>query len=458
VSDRGRSTPQLTRSTRWLVVGLGVSGFAAARALLDLGAPVKVTEVDRDGAIEARADALRSAGAEVETGGHTLERADIDAAVVSPGIPPWSPIVSALRAKRVPIVGEVELAWRLARCEFLAVTGTNGKSTTTLLLAEMLRAGGIPAAAGGNVGTPLIDVVRSLPPSGAVAVEVSSFQLETIESFHPRVAVVLNIAEDHIDWHGSFEAYARAKVRVTLNQRADDVLVVNAEDERAWEVHAVTSARVVPFAVADAPGEGIGVADGRIVWRGAPILSTSEVPLPGVAGLQDTLAASAAALEYGVERAAVARAARSFAPLRHRLQIVATAAGVTYIDDSKATNPHATVSAVRGLSGVVLIAGGRAKGIDLRALAASVPPVHAVVALGEAAEGVAAAFAGLVPVERAASMREAVARARRLVRAGGSVLLSPGCASLDMYDSYAARGDDFARCVGEELEEAVGGV
>jgi UDP-N-acetylmuramoylalanine--D-glutamate ligase len=435
----------------FVVVGLGVSGFAAARALLDLGATVRVSDAVSNAVIEARAGKLRAAGAEVETGGHELARRPADVAVLSPGIAPTSPVVRGLRAGGARVIGEIELAWTLARCDFLAVTGTNGKSTTTALLAQILAAAGIPSTAGGNIGTPLVDVVRALPADGAVAAEVSSFQLETIECFSPRVAVVLNVAEDHTDWHGSFEAYVRAKARITERQRDEDVLVCNGEDARAMSIAARTRARVVSFFTARAPADGAGVESGRVLWRGRFVMDVSDVPLPGVSGLQDAIAAAAAALEYGVEPPAVFEAVRAFVPLGHRLQLIAERDGVSYIDDSKATNPHATVAAVQGLTDVVLIAGGRAKGIDLGALAGAVPPVKAVVALGEAAAEVEQAFRGLVVTERATSMTDAVARARRRARPGGSVLLSPGCASLDMYDGYAARGRDFARAVTDEL-------
>jgi UDP-N-acetylmuramoylalanine--D-glutamate ligase len=435
----------------FVVVGLGVSGFAAARALLDLGGTVRVTDAMSDAAIEARAEELRSAGAEVETGGHELAQRPADVAIVSPGIAPTSPVVRDLRTGGARVIGEIELAWTLARCDFLAVTGTNGKSTTTALLAQILGTAGIPSAAAGNIGTPLVDVVRALPANGAVAAEVSSFQLETIERFSPRVAVVLNIAEDHTDWHGSFDAYVRAKARITECQRHEDVLVCNGEDALAMSIAAQTRARVVPFFVSHAPADGAGIENGRVLWRRSPVMEVSDVPLPGVSGLQDAIAAAAAALEYGVGPHNVVEAVRAFVPLDHRLQVIAERDGVTYIDDSKATNPHATVSAVEGLGDVVLIAGGRAKGIDLRPLGGAAPPVRAVVALGEAAAEVEQAFQGLAVTERAASMREAVARARRHARPGGSVLLSPGCASLDMYKDYAARGRDFARAVTEEL-------
>jgi UDP-N-acetylmuramoylalanine--D-glutamate ligase len=435
----------------YVVVGLGVSGYAAARTLLELGATVRVSDASGSPAVEARADELRAAGARVETGGHELVSLPADVAVLSPGIPPASPAVQRLRASGTRVIGELELAWMLARCDFLAVTGTNGKSTTTALLAQILATAGIPSAAAGNIGTPLVDVVRALPAEGAVAAEVSSFQLESIEHFAPRIAVVLNIAEDHIDWHGSLDSYVRAKARVTECQREDDALVLNGEDARAMSIAKRTRARVVPFFTSRAPAEGAGVEDGRVLWRRRPVMDVSDVPLPGLSGLQDVTAAATAALEYGVEADAVVQAVRAFVPLGHRLQVVAERDGITYVDDSKATNPHATISAVQGFADVVLIAGGRAKGIDLGPLAETVPPVRAVVALGEAAPEIETAFRGLVVTERAASMRDAVKRARGHARPGGSVLLSPGCASLDMYESYAARGRDFARAVADEL-------
>ena len=440
---------------RYLVVGLGVSGFAAARALLERGAEVAVTEERSDPTISSRAAALRAAGARVQTGGHDLAEARAEVAVVSPGIPPSAPVMRTLRAAQIDMIGEIELAWQLASCEFLAVTGTNGKTTTTALLASMLAASGIPCAAAGNIGVPLVEAVASVRPGGAIAVEISSFQLETIVEFRPRVAVILNLAEDHTDWHGSFEAYARAKGRILMNQRADDVLVANIDDGNVTSLARSARARIVPFSTRGGVSDGMGVVGGTVTWMGRELISASEVPLPGAAGLEDALAAAGAALSYGAEPEAVRRALRSFEPLAHRLETVCKLDGVTYIDDSKATNPHASLAAVRGLRDVVLIAGGRAKGIDLGPLRAAVPPVRAVVALGESAVEVRRIFEDLVPVSIVTSMDEAVARARAMSSPGGSVLLSPACASLDMYESYAARGADFARAV-RELQRSDG--
>jgi UDP-N-acetylmuramoylalanine--D-glutamate ligase len=440
---------------RCLVVGLGVSGFAAARALLAQGAEVLVTEERSGDEIEARAAALRAGGARVETGGHDLGRLSADVAVISPGIPPWASVARALQEARIEVIGEIELAWELASCDFLAVTGTNGKTTTTTLLSQMLAASGIACAAAGNIGLALVDAVSSIPEGGAVAVEVSSFQLTAIKRFRPRVAVILNIAEDHTDWHGSFEAYASAKARILVNQRGDDVCVANVDDDVVVEIARSGRARVVPFSTARVLDRGACVIEGKLAWMGEPLVDASEVPLVGVAGLQDALAAAGAALSFGARPEAVADAITSFRPLAHRLEAVREVDGVVYVDDSKATNPHATLAAVRGFDDVVLIAGGRAKDVDLTPLRSTVPPVRAVVAIGESAPAIERVFEGLVPVARASTMDEAVARARGLSSRGGSVLLSPGCASLDMYDGYAARGADFARAV-HQLQAAEG--
>jgi len=442
---------------RVLVVGLGASGWAAARALVDLDAKVRVTESSDTPTMAERAEWLRARGAEVEIGHHDLERLDADLAVVSPGIPPTSDVLAALEHSATPVISEVELAFRLGSCDFLAVTGTNGKTTTTSLLAAMLEASGVPSVAAGNIGLPLIDAVGQVGAGGAIAVEVSSFQLAGIDTFRPKVAVLLNIAEDHTDWHGSMDAYGAAKARITENQTSGDHFVVNRDDERAWSVAPATAANVVPLSTTSAPEDGIGISGDKVSWRGKELMPVGDIKLPGRAGAEDTLAAAAAALVYGIEPGHVLGAIARFVPLHHRLELVATVDGVDYVDDSKATNPHATLAAVGGLRDVVLIAGGRSKGIDLAPLRSTVPPVIAVVAIGEAAAEVERVFARLVPVDRASSMAEAIGAARARSVPGGSVLLAPGCASLDMYESYAERGADFARSVRDLMAGSNGG-
>jgi UDP-N-acetylmuramoylalanine--D-glutamate ligase len=429
-----------------IVVGLGASGEAAARSLLRLGASVWVTEGATTDAIEERAARLRGEGVVVETGGHSFHDVDAHLAVVSPGIPPSAAILQHLRAQGVAVVGEVELAYRLMDHPIIAVTGTNGKTTTTALIARMIEEGGRRSLAAGNIGTPLIEAA-SAPEGTVIAAEVSSFQLASIERFRPRVAVILNIAEDHIDWHGSLDAYARAKARIFENQAEDDVLIYNANDELVSRLVSNAPSRTVPFSATGAAPGGIGVEDDRVAWRETTVFTRDDVPMPGAAGLEDALAAAGAVLEFGVDPTAVVRGLKSFEPLPHRMQVVAILDGVTYIDDSKATNPHAALSAVRGLENVVLIAGGRAKGIDLSSMRAMAPPVTAVIAIGEATEELERVFAHAVPVERAADMSDAVERARARSVSRGSVLLAPGCASLDMFDSYVARGNEFVRAV-----------
>jgi len=437
---------------RILVVGLGISGASAARSLHELGAKVRATDSSKSPTVLERGAQLRATGIEVETGGHELTDLAFDLAIVSPGIPPSAAVVRALEDAGVEWFGEVELAYRLARCDFLAVTGTNGKTTTTTLLADILREAGLSTTAAGNIGLPLVDAIETVGDGGAVAVELSSFQLAAIEKFHPRVAVILNIAEDHTDWHGSVDEYARAKARIFLNQTNDDFFLPNADDPRAMEVAQGARSRVIPFSAARVPAGGIGVAGNDVVWEGRRVFGLDDIPLPGAAGIEDALAAAGAALSYGIDERAVVRAIKGFRALGHRLEVVAEAGGVTYIDDSKATNPHATLAAVRGLKDVVLIAGGRSKGIDLSVLRETVPPVTAVVALGEARNQIEDVFGSAIPVERADSMEDAVRLASKYAVPGGSVLLSPACASLDMYESYVQRGEDFARVVRELLD------
>ena len=437
-----------------VVVGLGASGRAAALALLAQGAHVTVVD-DADGPeLRARAHELVGAGAAVEVGGHHGALHAHDLAVVSPGVPPFAPVLEHLRSAGTEMWSEIELAYRMADCSFLAVTGTNGKTTVTSLLAAMLRAGGIPSIAAGNIGHPLSTAVADVPPHGAVAVEASSFQLASIRTFRPRVAVVLNVAEDHTDWHGSMEAYAAAKARIFENQTGSDVAVLNADDAVTASLAARAPARVVWFSATTPRPGGYCADSGHLVRDGEPFIARDAVGLGGLHGLEDALAATAAAAEFGVPAAAIERALRDFRPGPHRMEVVGVVDGVTYIDDSKATNPHACLAALRGSRNVVLIAGGRSKGIDLSVLHEGAPSLRGVVALGEARDEIAEVFRGTLPVQKVSEMSAAVDAARAMAVAGGSVLLSPACASLDMYGSYAERGADFARCVAELAREA----
>ena len=427
-----------------LVVGLGMTGEAVARRAVT-EEPVTVIEDRPDGpGIAERTARLEALGVQVvgapgaEDLARLVEAADL--VVPSPGVPESHAVYGLAEAAGVPILSEIELAATAARDlgrTLVAVTGTNGKTTVTTLIAEMLTAAGRAALAAGNIGRPLIDAVHD--PVDVVVAEVSSFQLRFTQRFRPRVAVFLNAADDHLDWHPSFAAYVAAKAKIFANQSGDDLLVYNADDEAVIRAAQAAPARTAGFS------------------RDQPlVIPTTDLPRHAPHDVANALAASVAALDLGAPPEAVALVLRSFAGLPHRTTPVGQTRGVTFVDDSKATNPHAALAAISGYDSVVLVAGGRNKGLDLSVLATRADRMRAVVAIGEAAGEVVAAFEGLVPVQKAGSMAEAVQAAATLAQPGDTVLLSPACASFDWYPGYAARGDDFAACVAALIEERHG--
>lgn len=434
-----------------IVVGAGRSGRAAAALLRARGAQVALadTAVAIDGA-----DALVASGVELLTGPHPVERfTAADLIVVSPGVPLTQAAVAAARAAGVPVIGEVELASRWLEGRIIAVTGTKGKSTTTTLTARMLGEGGIAATAGGNLGVALSSLVDAATPDSVHVVEVSSFQLESIETFHPWIAVFLNLAPDHLDRHASFEEYRQAKAAIFRNQTADDWAVVNADDPGVLALAEGTRARRFAFAVEADLDEGVGIARGFVVEHRhgttRRIMPLDAVQVPGRHLLADVLAATAASLLAGVEPAAIERAVRSFHGLEHALERVAVVGDVTFVNDSKATNVVSARRAIESFTaGVVPILGGRDKGGAFEELRPAIQARAAgVVLIGEAADRIEAAIGDLVPVRRAASMDDAVTAAFGLAPAGGVVLLAPACASFDMFTDYAARGRAFREAV-----------
>ena len=424
---------------RVLVVGLAVTGAAVAREMLAEGKAVVAVDDRADDSVRGRAADLGIELVEAPSPGELARLAqDADLVVVSPGVPARHPVFAL--GDRVALVSEVELAGRMARAPMVAVTGTNGKTTVTTLVAAMLDASGVRALAAGNIGLPLVEAARR--DVDVLVAEVSSFQLQLTSTFRPRVAVWLNLAEDHLDWHPTMQHYVEAKARVWANQAGEDLAVANADDPVVWRAAARAPARVAGFSIeAGAAPPWPGRGDGpRAVFH----VAGGELRTPE----GDTIAAVAAALGAGATLEGCRRALLSFRGLPHRVEPVGEAGGVRFYDDSKATTPSAVLAALAGFESVVLIAGGRNKGLDLGALRSGAGPVRAVVAIGEAAAEVEAAFAGLVPVSRAGSMDQAVEMARAAARPGDAVLLSPGCASFDWYRSYAERGEDFARAVG----------
>ena len=423
-----------------VVVGLGVTGRAVSRLLVGEGCDVVVIE---DRPAPDVADVAAGLGVSLVALDDAMEGAAL--VVPSPGVPAAHPVFEKAAAAGVPVISEIELAWQRAPMPLVAVTGTNGKTTVTTLVAEMLVESGLRAVAAGNIGLPLVEAVAR--DVDVVVAEVSSFQLQHTDGFRPAVAVWLNLAEDHLDWHPTPQHYVAAKARIWANQQDDDLAVVNAED-----------AAVLAAARASAPGgvetfgdSGDWRVDGDwLVGPAGRVIEVSALPRALPHDIANSLAAVAAAVGAGARLDACGSVLARFRGLPHRVELVGDAGGVRFYDDSKATTPASVLAAVGGFPSVVLVAGGRNKGLDLGVLRQASSRLRAVVAIGDAAPEVEKAFAGTVPVTVATSMDDAVRLARGVARPGDAVLLSPGCASFDWYESYAERGDDFQRAVREQ--------
>jgi UDP-N-acetylmuramoylalanine--D-glutamate ligase len=438
-----------------VVAGAGASGEAAARALARRGA--RVTVVDR--APSARTEALAVAGVALALGADEPPPGT-DLVVVSPGWRPDAPLVRQAGVAGIAVIGEVELAWRLRGPDpapWLALTGTNGKTTTVRMLAAMLTAAGERAVATGNVGLPVVDAVTADPPYGVLAVELSSFQLHSAPSVRPAAAAILNLAADHLDWHGGFEAYAAAKELIWSG--AATVAIGNADDPEVAARLKRAPGRQVSFTLA-APGpDQLGIEHGALVDRafgGGAVARTEDVRPAGPHNVANALAAAALARAHGVAPHAIATGLRTFVPDPHRNERIAEIGGVTYVDDSKATNPHAALASLRSYRPVVWIAGGLLKGAPVDELVAEVADrLAGAVLLGADRAALAAAIARHAPslpvvtVERTddGAMSEVVVAATRLARAGDTVLLAPAAASMDMFTDYKARGAAFATAV-----------
>jgi UDP-N-acetylmuramoylalanine--D-glutamate ligase len=465
---------------RVCVNGLGISGPPVARALVARGALVTAIDCRDDQDNRRVADELAALGVSVVLGPDPQLPAGTDLVVTTPGWRPGTPLLAAAAAAGIPVIGDVELAWRLrpvlpggARQDWLAVTGTNGKTTTVRMLAAMLAAASHRTIAAGNVGLSAVDAVTAPEPYPVIAVELSSFQLYWSESLRPFAAVVLNIAAHHLDWHGDIESYARAKGRIYA---PGTVAVCNAEDSRSAELAATApgTARVVPFRLG-APGPGeLGISDGSggsgvLLDRafgardgagpsGVVLAEVGDVRPQVPHNVADALAAAALARAYGAPAAAIRKGLLAFQPEPHRMTLVARVGGVDYVDDSKASNPHAATASLAAYRSVVWIAGGLFRGADAdidRLVGSAAPRLRAVVLLGADRAVIRrslARHAPGVPVVEAAStdtsaMDLAVAEAARLAVPGDTVLLAPAAQSFDMFRDYPARGDAFAAAV-----------
>ena len=425
----------------YLVAGLARSGIAAALALQARGE--RVVGVDAGSPDVGR---LAAAGVEVhldDPGDRLLD--GVRTLVKSPGVPQDAAVVLAARARGLEVVGELELAWRLIPNEFIAVTGTNGKTTTSELIGHIHREAGLPVAVAGNIGTALSSLADMLDPDAVVVCEASSFQLEDTTAFAPEAAVLLNLAPDHLDRHGTFDAYVEAK-RAAFARQGPDGIAVLPED---LDIVVGGRARRVTFGGAGGSAD-VSLRDVAIWWRDEHLLATDELRLPGAHNAENAMAAAAVTLARGVDPDAVRRGLRSFRGVPHRLELIAELDGVRYVNDSKATNVSSTEVALRSYaSGVHLIAGGVTKDQDFAGLAPLVAErCRAVYLIGAGSAELAAALVGSgVPLEPSVELAQALADARAAARPGDVVLLSPACASFDQYRDFEARGDHFRALV-----------
>jgi UDP-N-acetylmuramoylalanine--D-glutamate ligase len=433
---------------RPLIVGVARSGLAAARLLRRHGLDVRACDArGADQAPEAAA-ALASLEVDARLGADGIEALEgRDFVVWSPGVPITHPIAAAARARGIPVLSELELGFLAAHAPLVCVTGTNGKSTTTDLIGALLIAAGREVEVCGNIGRPICDVAERVGPSGLLVVEVSSFQLESVDRIKPFIAVWLNLTPDHLDRHGDLDAYGALKARLFARQDENDYAVWNADDPAVLARRAGAAASL-EFSERGPVEQGAHVAGGEIVlaWRGGRerLMPAREVRIPGPHNRMNALAALAATLPLEISPDTLRAVLRDYPGLEHRLEPVATIDGVSFVNDSKATNVGSLEVALGSFDRpVVLIAGGRDKGQDFRPLASRVhAAVRAVVLIGEGADAIAAAWGG-VSVTRAGSLAEAVDEAYALARPDGTVLLSPGCASFDMFENFEDRGRRF---------------
>ncbi len=433
-----------------LIVGFERTGEALCRFLLDRGARVTVSDKKPAEAFGSKLGPFLDRGVVFETGGHRPETfLAADLIVPSPGVPPIAEILAA-RDRGVPVLAEIELAGLFLKGRIVAITGSNGKSTTTTLVHEILRDAGLRARLAGNIGTPLVSFVDRSRDDDVYVTEISSFQLEYTERFTPAVAALLNVSENHIDWHGTFDRYFAAKTKLILRMGPDGRAVLNRDDARVWGLRAEARARVYGFSRKHRLARGACLEDGWVVLRdGASekVVPAARIALPGAHNLENVLAAAMIARLLGVAPASIRRSVLAFRGLEHRLEEVLTVRGVRFVNDSKATTVDATLKALASFDRpVVLILGGRGKGGDFSPLRAAVRKrARAVVLVGEAADKIEKALGGAAPVVRAPDYRAVVRTAFGLAARGDIVLLAPACTSWDMFRNFEERGRTFKR-------------
>jgi len=443
------------KNKRVLVVGLGRSGVAAAFFLQEHGARVTVSDSKTQAQLQGEIPALLDRGISVETGRHG-ERTfrDQDLIVVSPGIPADQPQLQQARLRGIPVIGEVELAFRFLKGKVVAITGSNGKTTTTTLTGEIFAGSGRKTLVGGNIGTPVISLAGQSSPDSLVVLEISSFQLETVEQFRPWVAAILNITPDHLDRHRTLQVYVDAKARIFENQQAGDFALLNADDPTCVELKPRLRAAVYWFSRKQAVENGAFVQEGKIIFRTdgveTPVMPVSDIQLKGAHNLENVLAAVCMGMIAGCAPEQVRAAVAAFRGVEHRLELAGTLRGVAFYNDSKATNVDATIKALESFPGNIhLILGGKDKGSDYTALNPLLRErTKGAYLIGAAAEKIGSQIQGATRMVYSGTLEHAVHQAFEAAAPGDVVLLAPACASFDQFDNYEHRGRTFKELVG----------
>jgi UDP-N-acetylmuramoylalanine--D-glutamate ligase len=429
-----------------VVVGMARSGIAAARLLHDRGYRVFVSDSGQPASVSD----LTAAGIAYETGRHTTQMfVDAEEIVVSPGVPLDIEPLRNARKRGVPIVSELEVAFRYLQGDIVAITGSNGKTTTTTLVGEILRDTGRPVQVGGNIGTAMSSLVNTSTSNTVNVVEVSSFQLDGTRKFRPGVAVLLNITPDHLDRYRDFADYRTSKFRIFRNQESSDIAVLNRDDPQVWPPPVQLRATHSFFSRKEAVAQGAHQSGDTLFLDGAPIMKTTEIALRGVHNIENVLASLAVARVYAIAPDSIAAAVRGFRGVEHRLEAVASIGGVAFYNDSKATNVDSSIKAVESFaSGIILILGGKDKGASYQPLIRSMKGrVKHVLLIGAAANKISAEIGDLFPKTFVTSLDDAVEKGLRIGVSGDTVLLSPACASFDMFDNYEHRGQVFKKAV-----------
>lgn len=443
------TTEQKIKDRKIGIIGMARSGIAAAVLADRFGGKPFVSDMNSAEKLQTETARLDLIGIPYEVGGHTEKLLTADYLVVSPGVPLTIDIIKKAQSQGIPVFSEIEFASWCCKGKIIAVTGSNGKTTTTTLLGEIFTAAGFDTFVAGNIGLPFSEIVERIPENGIVILEISTFQLEAISDFKPHIALILNLTPDHLDRHGSFENYIKTKFRITENQSEEDTLILNAEDRETKKYNVSTKAGIRYFSHQHISSVTAFVKDGFLTIHDTQVIATDKISIIGPHNLQNAAAAVAVASLFDISVDTLAKVLSTFQPVEHRLENIGSVAGVNFINDSKATNIDSVTFALRSVhTGLYLIAGGRDKGADFKEL---IPygkdKIKSIIAIGEAKKKIYEQLGNAFQVQFAETLQEAVQKAFTKASPGETVLLSPGCASFDMFENYEKRGREFKNAV-----------